>query len=132
MAVKIKVIEDDPYEKGIRASLNLGHTIGHAVELVSRFVLHHGEAVAIGMAAEARFAERLGVAEAGLTNTIIRVLAGLRLPTEIPEDLPRPEIIRAMRVDKKKNAAKIRFALPAAIGNVQLVDVKDLETVLDD
>jgi 3-dehydroquinate synthase len=65
MAVKIKVIEEDPYEKGVRATLNLGHTVGHAVELVSQFHLRHGEAVAIGMVAEARLAERLGIAEPG-------------------------------------------------------------------
>jgi 3-dehydroquinate synthetase len=53
MAVKIKIIEEDPYEKGIRAALNLGHTVGHAVELVSGFELRHGEAIAIGMVAEA-------------------------------------------------------------------------------
>src|SRR5215216_2385847 len=54
MAVKIKIIEDDPYEKGFRAALNLGHTVGHAIELVSRFQLRHGEAIAMGMVAEAR------------------------------------------------------------------------------
>ncbi|HUE99128.1 MAG TPA: 3-dehydroquinate synthase, partial [Anaerolineales bacterium] len=59
MAVKIKIIEEDPYEKGLRAALNLGHTVGHAVELVSRFQLRHGEAVAIGMVAEAKLAEHL-------------------------------------------------------------------------
>ena len=54
MAVKINIIEEDPNEKGVRASLNLGHTVGHAVELVSHFRLRHGEAVAIGMVAEAK------------------------------------------------------------------------------
>ncbi|MGZ9167256.1 MAG: 3-dehydroquinate synthase, partial [Anaerolineales bacterium] len=62
MAVKIKVIEEDPYEKSVRAALNLGHTVGHAVELVSGFRLRHGEAVSIGMVAEAKLAERLMVA----------------------------------------------------------------------
>jgi len=62
MAVKIHIIEEDPYEKGIRATLNLGHTVGHAVELVSGFKLTHGESVAIGMAVEAAYAVRVGVA----------------------------------------------------------------------
>jgi 3-dehydroquinate synthase len=131
MAVKIKVIEEDPYERGVRAALNLGHTVGHAVELVSKFELRHGEAIAIGMSAEAKLAEKLGVAEAGLSDKIGDVLLGLGLPVQIPEELPRPEILRAMRVDKKKNAKAIRFALPADIGNVKLVDVTDLEMVLD-
>jgi 3-dehydroquinate synthetase len=130
MAVKIRVIEDDPYEKGFRAALNLGHTVGHAVELVSRFELRHGEAIAIGMVAEAKFAERIGVAKTGLGDKIASVLAGLRLPVQIPTEMPREGVLRAMRVDKKKNAASIRFALPVEIGTVELVDVTDLESVL--
>jgi 3-dehydroquinate synthetase len=132
MSVKIRIIEEDPYEKGLRAALNLGHTVGHAVELASNFQLRHGEAVAIGMAAEARLAERLSVADRGLADRIGGVLAGLGLPVRIPPELPRQAIIRAMRVDKKKNAKAIRFALPAKIGRVELVDVTDLEKVLED
>ena len=132
MAVKIKVIEEDPYEKGIRAMLNLGHTVGHAVELVSKFELRHGEAVAIGMVAEAKYAERIGIANKGLADNISEVLSQLGLPIEIPNDMPRGEIINAMRVDKKKNAKVIRFALPVEIGRVELVDVSDLESVIDD
>jgi len=132
MAVKIKIIEEDPYEKGIRASLNLGHTVGHAVESVSHFQLRHGEAVAIGMVAEAKLSERLAVAGKGLSEAIAESLSVLGLPIQIPKDLPRDELIRAMRVDKKKNAKAIRFALPAEIGRVELVDVTDLENVLED
>jgi shikimate kinase / 3-dehydroquinate synthase len=131
MTVKIRVIEEDPYEKGFRAALNLGHTVGHAVELVSTFELRHGEAIAIGIAAEAKYAEQIGLARTGLTDTISEVLSGLGLPTQIPDGMPREEIIRAMRVDKKKNARSIRFALPVYIGKVELVDVDDLESVLE-
>ena len=132
MAVKIKVIEEDPYEKRVRAALNLGHTVGHAVELVSQFELRHGEAVAIGMVMEARYAERIRIAEPGLSNRIAELLFGYGLPVKIPGNLPREEILRAMRVDKKKDAAKVRFALPAAIGKVELVEVSDLESVLEE
>jgi 3-dehydroquinate synthase len=130
IAVKIKVIEEDPYEKGFRAALNLGHTVGHAVELVSQFKLRHGEAVAIGTVVEARHAERIGIAEQGLADTIADTMSALGLPTRIPEDMPRENIIRTMRVDKKKSAKAIRFALPVKIGKVELVDVGDLEDVL--
>ena len=130
MAVKIKVIEEDPYEKGFRAALNLGHTVGHAVELVSRFQMRHGEAVAVGMVAEAKLAERLSVANPGLSDRIASVLSALGLPVQIPPVLPREEIIRAMKADKKKHATAIRFALPAKVGYVELVDVQDLELVL--
>ncbi len=130
MAVKIKIIEEDPYENGVRATLNLGHTVGHAVELVSGFGLSHGEAIAIGMVVEAKYAERIGVVGKGLAEKIAETLSVLGLPTQIPEELPREEILRAMRVDKKKNAKSIRFALPVEIGKVELVDVTDLEDVL--
>ncbi len=131
MAVKIKIIEEDPYEKGLRATLNLGHTVGHAVELVSHFRLRHGEAVAIGMVAEAKLAERLAMASKGLSDTVAESLSALGLPIQIPKDLPRDELISAMRMDKKKNVKAIRFALPAEIGRVELVDVTDLENVLE-
>ena len=134
VTVKIKIIEEDPYEKGFRAALNLGHTVGHAVELVSKFEIRHGEAVAIGMVAEARHAERIGIADKGLSEKISRTLSALSLPTELPKDMPREEIIRAMKMDKKKNAQTIRFALPVDIGKVELVDVtvSDLESVFAD
>ncbi len=131
MAVKIKIIEEDPYEKGFRAALNLGHTVGHAVELVSKFQLRHGEAVAIGMMAEAKLAERLTVATKGLSDIIADTLSVLGLPVHIPQNLRREEIIQTMRADKKKIAKAIRFALPAEIGRVELVDVMDLESVLE-
>ena len=132
MAVKIKIIEEDPYEKGIRAALNLGHTVGHAVELVSKFELRHGEAVAIGMVVEAKYAEKIGLSNKGLSKLIGNTLCAVGLPIDISKELPRDEIIHAMQMDKKKNANAIRFALPVEIGKVELVDVMDLESVLDD
>jgi len=130
MAVKIKVIEEDPYEKGFRAALNLGHTVGHAVELASKFELRHGEAIALGIVVEAKYAERIGIANQGLADKIAATLSALGLPTQIPDEMSRGEILRAMRVDKKKSARSIRFALPVEIGQVEFVDVVDLEAVL--
>ncbi len=134
MAVKIQIIEDDPYEKGFRTALNLGHTVGHAVELVSGFRLRHGEAVSIGMVVEAEYAARLEIASKGLPDAIRATLSALGLPVEIPSDLPRAKLIQAMRVDKKRSAKSIRFALPAEIGKVELVEVgvADLEEVFGD
>jgi len=94
--------------------------------------LRHGEAVAIGMVAEAKLAERLAVAAKGLSDVVAGALLALGLPIQIPKELPREELIRAMRLDKKKSAKAIRFALPAEIGRVELVDVTDLESVLED
>ena len=84
VAVKINIIEQDPYEGGLRAALNLGHTIGHAVEAVSNYHIKHGQAVAIGIVAEAKLAEAIGLAEPGLADKIASVLSGLGLPTRIP------------------------------------------------
>jgi 3-dehydroquinate synthetase len=120
MAVKVKYIEEDPYEQGIRAALNFGHTVGHGVELASGFKLRHGEAVAIGMVVEARMSERIGLAEAGLADEIAAVLKIVGLPTEIPPDLDRNKIINAMTRDKKKAGGVVKFALPAAIGDVSV------------
>lgn len=133
MGVKVRVIEQDPFEKGVRAALNLGHTVGHAVEIVSHFHLRHGEAVAIGMVAEARLAEKLGLTEdgSGLSGQIKAVLTGLGLPTEIPPGLAVPAILQSMKVDKKKAGRVVKFALPVRIGEVRVgVAVSDLEIVL--
>jgi 3-dehydroquinate synthase len=119
VAVKVNVIEQDPYEHGIRAALNFGHTVGHAVELVSAYSLQHGEAVAIGMAAETRLAEKLSIAPQGLAGQIDAVLAGLGLPIEIPSGYGKQELVDAMRVDKKKAGGVVRFALPIKIGEVK-------------
>ena len=86
MAVKIKVIEEDPYEKGIRAALNLGHTVGHAVELASKFELRHGEAIAIGTVAEARYAARVGLTSQSTVEAIESTFEALGLPTNLPKE----------------------------------------------
>jgi 3-dehydroquinate synthase len=130
MGVKIRVIEEDPFERSLRAALNLGHTVGHAIELVSDFKLRHGEAVAIGMVAVARLAERLGLAKDGLSTQIAEALQALGLPVEIPPDLLQADILKAMQLDKKKAAGVIRFALPVAIGEVRTgVEIEDLSLI---
>lgn len=120
VAVKVRTIEADPFEKGVRASLNLGHTIGHAVEQAMHFELDHGSAVAIGMVAEARLAEGLGLAESGLAAKIEAVLEGLGLPVRIPEGLDRMAMQEALMRDKKKIGGRVKFALPVRIGEVRV------------
>ncbi len=133
IAVKVNVVEEDPYEKGFRAVLNFGHTVGHAVELVSKFNLLHGEAVAVGMVAEAKFAERLLVASRGLSDTLVDTLVGLGLPVEIPKNLPHTELIRAMKEDKKKSVGIVCFVLPVKIGEVKIgIEVDNLNSVLEE
>ena len=127
VAVKVKIILGDPYEQGLRQVLNLGHTIGHAIELVSGFKLSHGEAVGIGMVVEARLAEKIGLAQPGLSNEIAETLSRLGLPTAVPTDLSRQAILDAVQLDKKRADGKVLFALPVRIGEVRPGIVVNLE-----
>jgi 3-dehydroquinate synthase len=119
MAVKIRVIQQDPLEKGLRAVLNFGHTIGHAVEAASGLQVRHGEAVSIGIVAETRLAEQIGLAEKGLADKIGNLLNSVGLPIEIPRALERQALISAIGVDKKRQDGKVRFSLPVRIGEVK-------------
>jgi len=119
VGVKVQMITRDPYEKGVRASLNLGHTIGHGLEQATHFALSHGEAVAIGMVIEADIAEQQGLAQPGLAEEIARTLAGLGLPTHAPVGIDRQAVRQAISLDKKRESGRVRFALPVRIGEVK-------------
>ncbi len=120
VAVKVQVVRADPFESGRRAVLNLGHTIGHAVELASGYSLRHGEAVAIGLAAETRLSEELGLAGKGLTDHLRADLKKLGLPVDIPAGLDPGEIMAALKKDKKKAGGSVRFALASKIGAAEV------------
>jgi len=119
VAVKVRFIQADPYEKDSRAALNLGHTVGHALERVSDYKISHGEAVSIGIVMEAFLAEQIGLAQVGLAERIASILMGFGLPTHIPSGLKWEAILATMQVDKKRQAGSLCFALPAAIGDVR-------------
>ena len=119
--VKIKVVEQDPYERGRRAVLNFGHTTGHALEQLSQFSMRHGEAVSIGMVAATRIAEELAVAEVGLAHKIATGLRAWDLPTACP-GFAVDAILEAMTRDKKKQGRKLRWVLPRDIGTVDIFD----------
>jgi 3-dehydroquinate synthase len=114
--IKADIVSRDEREEGLRKTLNFGHTIGHAVELVSGYSLLHGEAVAIGMALEGRLAEQIGVAKAGTAATIVNALQSAGLPTDLPTGIEAEEVIEAMKSDKKGVSGKTRFALPLRVG----------------
>lgn len=128
--VKVRTILEDPFERiGKRAALNLGHTIGHAVEAASDFTIAHGEAVAIGTVAAARLASRLNLAPETLAETLKTALDALGLPTEIPQEMDAAILMRYLMRDKKKAAGKVRFALPQTIGQVKTGVVVPEETL---
>ena len=117
-SVEIKqwVVVRDEREGGLRRILNFGHTIGHAVELLSGYALLHGEAVAIGMALEARLAERMEIAERGTAARVHEALERAGLPTSLPGAMHADAVIEATRSDKKARAGEVEYALPARVG----------------
>lgn len=121
LRVKIEIVEQDPYEQGVRAVLNLGHTIGHALERLSGFVLSHGKAVAIGLVAAARIAVRLGRADPELVDRVESTLSAWDLPIRVPP-YPAGQVIAAMAHDKKRMNGRLRFIIPRRIGEVEIVD----------
>jgi 3-dehydroquinate synthase len=131
--VKVRVVQDDPFEQGRRAVLNLGHTFGHAFERLANFEMRHGEAVAIGLACAARLATRLGYCAGSTGERIIALLAQLDLPTQVPTH-PPADIWSAMATDKKRRGNTLRFILPRDIGDVDIfgeVQQEDVEAVLE-
>lgn len=116
--VKRDIVEEDPYERGRRAVLNLGHTFAHAVEQVSAYTVRHGDAVAMGLVAAARLSARLEECSPSLPDRITAVLDGLRLPTTIPDTLEPATLLAAMSSDKKKADGRLRFVLIHDIGDV--------------
>jgi len=118
IAIKAEIVAADAAERGLRQTLNFGHTIAHAVEARSGYGLLHGEAVAIGMAAEAWLAETLGIACAGTRQAVLDLLAAFDLPCTIPAELASDQLVETMLHDKKVRAGAVRFALPAAIGRM--------------
>ena len=114
--IKAQVVGRDEREAGLRAVLNFGHTLGHAIESASGYAIAHGEAVASGMVLEARLAERLGVARRGTAERIQQAVAAAGLPTGRPAALTPEQIVHAARADKKARGGLVRYALPARIG----------------
>ncbi|MEO8031380.1 MAG: 3-dehydroquinate synthase [Gemmatimonadota bacterium] len=116
--IKAAVVEADEHERGRRAILNAGHTVAHAIEQVSRYTIPHGEAVAIGLVAECRLAEQLGILAGGTADRVTALLARLSLPIALPAPMAVAELLPAMASDKKNRDGHIRLALPAALGTM--------------
>ena len=119
--IKAEVVEEDETEQGLRAILNYGHTIGHALEAVTNYDYYrHGEAVAIGMAAAARIASKLDM----ITDQEVRAQEGLISDFGLPirfEDLDHEEIMQALTKDKKVEDGVIKFILAERIGSVKIL-----------
>lgn len=127
-SIKAEVVARDELDWGLRNILNFGHTIGHAIETVSDFKIEHGGAVAIGMVAAATISKRMGILDNSEFKRLKGVIKELGLPTEIAGH-KAPEILQAMKHDKKIVAGRIRFILPRRMGEAFLSDEVDLSLV---
>jgi len=131
--IKDSVVLKDPTEKGIRKILNFGHTIGHALELGSKKMMH-GEAVSIGMTAACKISEKLAGLDKKVTAKIKKVLEMNGLPYEISDKTSTDSIIESILQDKKKNAGKIDFILLNKIGEpvIMSFELKELKGLIND
>jgi 3-dehydroquinate synthase len=132
--VKIAIVQEDPFEEGRRAVLNLGHTFAHGIEHVTDGQVNHGEAVGIGLVAAARLSERGGFAKPGLASHVESLVSHVGLDPHLPGPIPPEKLVEAMRRDKKRRGGRLRFVLLRDIGDVIVTDdvaSDDLVAVLD-
>ena len=128
--IKRKVVEEDPTEQGIRAWLNFGHTIGHAVEKLKDFSLYHGECVSIGCVAALWLSVHRGMLEKEELIQTEKMLEGFGLPIRV-QGLTAKEILETTKLDKKMEAGKIKFVLLKRTGEAFVTkDIEDKELLM--
>jgi shikimate kinase / 3-dehydroquinate synthase len=122
--VKARVVGQDPRENGVRAALNLGHTLGHALEAVAGFErLSHGEAVSLGLVAALRLGLRLSVTPGPLVSRVTELLDALGLPTDLSAE-PLVAAARLVGLDKKRRGSQVKFVLVRDAGQIELVPLE--------
>lgn len=125
--IKAEVVSQDERDTGLRAILNFGHTVGHAIETVSGFKLKHGEAVAVGMVAAAEISCRLGYLSGDDTARLEDLIKKAGLPVAVPA-LDKNSVMKAMGHDKKVRHGRMRFVLLKAIGEAFIAE--DIDPML--
>ena len=131
VTIKAKIVQEDEKESGIRKVLNLGHTVGHAVEKISGYTIPHGYAVAIGMAVIARACTKEGICSSQTAQDIVTVLKDNGLPTET--SFSSEDIYSVAVLDKKRKNDVITLVLPQKIGSCLLkeYDVKAVKSFFE-
>ena len=114
--IKAEVVRRDEREGGLRKILNFGHTIGHAVELLSDYSMLHGDAIAVGMSYESELAERCGVAKPGTAARIRGAVEAAGFDRRRPASMSPDRIVEATHGDKKARAGRVEYALPSRVG----------------
>lgn len=129
--VKAQVVEVDEKEEGLRAILNYGHTIGHAIEALTSYKKYrHGEAVAMGMISASKIAREMGL----INDDVLKRQESLlnRLGLKLKDNEIKPDdIVNILYQDKKTIGGKLRFVLPTGIGSVIITDKVDEKTILN-
>jgi 3-dehydroquinate synthase len=127
---KAHVVSKDEKEAGLRAILNYGHTIGHAVESLTGYsVVNHGEAVAIGMVAAGLIAVELKLWTKEESDRQLALIEKANLPTRLPAGLDLTAILASLQTDKKVLSGKVRFVLPTQIGAATVTDQVPSEVI---
>jgi 3-dehydroquinate synthase len=119
--IKAEVVSKDEREGGLRAILNFGHTVGHAIETAGNYTMRHGEALAIGMVYASKLAHKSGLCDASVPERIEMLIQSYGLPTNFTALSRKPsvsEIMDIMQIDKKAEGGKVKFVLPKKIGGV--------------
>jgi 3-dehydroquinate synthase len=116
--IKYEVIMKDEREDGLREVLNLGHTVGRAIETVSNYKLLHGEALSIGLVAEANLAYKLGYVNEDERDQVVSLLIKANLPVAIPEYIDKETLVKKLYTDKKVKNGQLRFVIQKGIGDV--------------
>ncbi len=119
--IKSEVVSRDERESGLRAILNYGHTIGHAIETITGYTKYlHGEAVTIGMYMEAKLSQQLGFIDNKEVLRIKALIDSYGLPSEMPGEIQINDLMESMQIDKKTVAGKMHFVLPEKVGSVRI------------
>ncbi|MBJ6801889.1 3-dehydroquinate synthase [Geomonas propionica] len=130
-SIKAKVVAVDEREGGVRAVLNYGHTLGHAVETLTEYTTYlHGEAVAIGMVQAAKISKHFGYCNQADRDRIAALIAALGLPAELPA-FPSEKYVEALSHDKKVRDKGLLFICNRGIGAYKMERVTDLKALLD-
>ncbi len=127
--IKAEYVKADPYDKGVRMELNFGHTLGHAIEVVSNMKVLHGEGVALGMIVFAGLGEKLGITEQGTTDILRTLLKKANLPIEM-EKYDKSQLFSAMSKDKKGFGEDLTIVLLERFGKALLHKMKREELFL--
>ena len=133
--IKSEVVSKDERESGLRAILNYGHTIGHAIETITGYKKYlHGEAVSIGMYLEAKLSHQIGLLEKKAVARIKALIDSYELPSEMPGEIEINDLIEKMQIDKKTVGGKMHFVLPEIVGSVRIhsgITSEDIKKLVD-